>query len=131
VAHRLIRSEDFRISRPGWAGFRMEAAYWDILQDICTADNIPPTDFVEAAKHDFPELGTAAAVRVQIACYFRQLVSRYPTTASIAQKPPPILEFDQPTPASPEPSSERACEVLLADDDRSRITLSAPAALIS
>src|SRR5271165_6860571 len=91
AAHCRIRSEDFRMRRPRWAGFRMEAAYWDILQDICAADNIRPTDFIEAAKHQFPELGIGAAVRVEIASYFRRLVARYPTTASTAQKPPPIL----------------------------------------
>jgi hypothetical protein len=128
AAHCLIRSEDFRMKRPGWAGFRMEAAYWDFLQDICAADNIRPTDFIKAAKHQSPELGTAAAVRVQIASYFRQLVSRYPTTAFTAQAIAPILELDQPKPNSPEPLAETERQVLLADDDRGIITSSAPVA---
>ena len=96
AAHCLIRSEDFRMRRPRWAAFRMEAAYWIMLQDICAADNLRPTDFVEAARHQFPELGTAAAVRMQIASYFHQLVSRYPTTAFTAQAISPIFELDKP-----------------------------------
>jgi hypothetical protein len=104
----------------------MEAAYWDFLQDICTADNIRPIDFIEAAKHQSPELGTAAAVRVQIASYFRELVSRYPRTAFTAQAIAPIHELDHLN--SPEPLAETERQLFFADDDRGITTSSAPVA---
>jgi hypothetical protein len=39
-------SDNFRILRRAWAGFAMEAAYWDSLHDICTVKNITHYELV-------------------------------------------------------------------------------------
>jgi hypothetical protein len=81
-------SDNFRILRRAWAGFAMEAAYWDSLHDICTVKNITHYELVAAAKDQFPNLHTRASVQLYILDYFYRF--------SLMPEPRPDFPYDQP-----------------------------------
>jgi hypothetical protein len=68
-----LSSNELVLSRPAWADFHMEAAYWDVIRDICVVEDIERNGFIEVAKRQRPNLSTDAAVRLRIARYFNDL----------------------------------------------------------
>ena len=72
--------DEMAVTKPDWADFEMEQAYWTSVEEICILEDITFDGLLEIAGLLFPDLPKRDAVQMAIISVYQQLSGRKPVT---------------------------------------------------